>query len=95
LHISQSTPITVFDALQRIYEWLQMPIRPLEADVIKSRHPRLWKHAEEAFWHRCMTCPHITIPEVEKRQGMKRVDLLLRQYMWFGMFVFHKDSENW
>ncbi|KAL7277121.1 hypothetical protein ACG7TL_008966 [Trametes sanguinea] len=85
LHISQSTPITVLELLQYIYNWLQTPVWPREAEDLKTRYPHAWREAEEAFWTRCTTCPHITIPEVERRQGMKRVDLLVRQHIWSGM----------
>ncbi|KAH9888024.1 hypothetical protein C8Q73DRAFT_602753, partial [Cubamyces lactineus] len=76
VNLRQSRAITLQDALQAVYDYLQKPVTQEQAAEFAREDAESWAQAQEACRRRCSEAPHITIPSVEWRQGVKRVDLL-------------------
>ncbi|EIW54798.1 uncharacterized protein TRAVEDRAFT_84673, partial [Trametes versicolor FP-101664 SS1] len=95
IHIRQTRTVTVGDALDRIYEFFQTPLRADEVEPVRTARPEVWKTWVEAFRRRCHQAPHIAIPDVEWGQGMRRVDCLGEKVNYWGSWNTHNPDRSW
>lgn len=95
IHIRQTRTVTVGDALERIYEFFQTPLRADEVAPIRRARPEVWKTWVEAFRRRCHQAPHIAIPDVEWGQGMRRVDCFGEKVNYWGAWNTHNPDRSW
>ncbi|KAI0659893.1 hypothetical protein C8Q70DRAFT_100280 [Cubamyces menziesii] len=87
--LKQERTITLQDAFDAVYEHLQRPVTQEQAADFARKDAECWEKAQEAFRKRCSESPHIPIPSVEWRKGVKRVDLLKENVRFLSMVVRH------
>ncbi|KLO18335.1 hypothetical protein SCHPADRAFT_993568 [Schizopora paradoxa] len=86
-NIGRPIAISTLDVLVAIYKYLQMPLTPLEYDRLGTM-PGLQEEVARAFYGRCSRRPSARL---EHTQGLKRIDCLLGNTVFFGLSLESPD----
>jgi len=91
--IEKGNAVNVWDILNAIYEYYQIPMSEQEVQYVSSLHDDNYQKMTDACYRRCSKTP--SLPGYELRQGIKRADCLGENTKFFGMWITHDADSNW
>ncbi|KAG9308210.1 hypothetical protein JVU11DRAFT_12223 [Chiua virens] len=91
--VDQSTPVTLRNLFDAIYQYFQVPLTYPEVQYIFKLNPSNYWRMTDAYRIRCRESA--ALPGWEAKQGYRRADVLGDRRHWWGVWISSRHGRWW